>query len=75
MTAAEKLSQAVSERGITLTHIAQKANMSVDAVSRSFAGKRRLQADEMICICNAIGIDLRDLCENQGPKAQPGKQS
>ena len=34
-------------------------------LSKSFLGKRRLPADEMVAICDAAGIDLKELKEGR----------
>lgn len=61
MSVAEKIRVLIENRGITYTFISEKTGISVDAISRSMLGKRRLPADEMISICNAVGIDLKEL--------------
>lgn len=61
MTVAERIKELIDSKGVTYTFIAEKTGISIDAISRSMLGKRRLPADEMISICNAIGIDLKEL--------------
>lgn len=61
MTVAQKIKEIVDSRGITYTFISSKTGISIDAISRSFSGKRRLSADEMLNICQVVGIDLCDL--------------
>lgn len=61
MTVAQRIKEIVDSRGITYTFISSKTGISIDAVSRSFSGKRRLSADEMLNICQVVGIDLCDL--------------
>lgn len=51
----------IKEKGITYTFISAKTGISIDALSRSFLGKRKLSANEMIAICKTIGVDLNDL--------------
>lgn len=58
---AQEIKRLVDARGVSYTFIATKTGISVDALSKSFAGKRRMTADEMISICTAVGIDLVDL--------------
>ena len=60
MKAAEKLKDLVEERGVTYTFISSKTGIPVDTISRVFLGKRKLLADEMVSICNAVGLDLKD---------------
>lgn len=61
MTVAQRIKEIVDNRGITYTFISSKTGISIDAISRSFSGKRRLSADEMLNICQVVGIDLCDL--------------
>lgn len=65
MSVAQKIKILVDNKGVTYTFISSKTGISVDAISRSFSGKRRLPADEMIAICDAVGIDLNDLRQVQ----------
>jgi len=60
MTVAEQMKNLVESRGITYTFISEKTGIPVNSISRSFLGKRRFPADELILICNAIGVDLGD---------------
>ena len=57
---ASRLKDLIDEKGVTYTFISEKTGIPIDALSRSFRGKRRLPADEMIAICKAINVDLRD---------------
>lgn len=61
MTVAQKIKEIVDSKGVTYTFISLKTGISIDAISRSFSGKRRLSADEMLNICQVVGIDLCDL--------------
>lgn len=61
MAVAEKIKKLIDGKGVTYTFISEKTGIPIDAISRSMLGKRRLPADEMILICNAVGIDLKEL--------------
>lgn len=61
MGVAERIKELVEERGVTYTFISVKTGIPVNSISRTFLGKRRLPADEMVAICNAIGVDLPEL--------------
>jgi len=63
MHVAEKLKKIIDERGIKYTFIAKKTGIPSNCLSRTLLGKRRLPADEMISICNVIGIDMKDIQE------------
>lgn len=64
MGVAERIKELVEERGVTYTFISGKTGIPVNSISRTFLGKRRLPADEMVAICNAIGVDLPELNVN-----------
>lgn len=59
--AAETIKRIVDDRGISYTSIASKSGITIDAISRTFRGQRKLSADEMLKICKVVGIDLHDL--------------
>lgn len=63
MNTSEKLKRAIDDRGIKYSFIAKKTGININSLSRSLIGKRRLQADELLSICQAIGIDLKDIQE------------
>ncbi len=61
MKVAQRIKEIVDDRGVTYTSISSKTGITVNAISQSFAGKRKMSADEMIAICKAVNIDLSDL--------------
>lgn len=61
MAVAERLKQLVDNKGVTYSFISSMTGIPVDAISKSFLGKRRLPADELVDICNVVGIDLNEL--------------
>lgn len=61
MKVAQRIKEIVDDKGVTYTSISSKTGITVNAISQSFAGKRKLSADEMIAICKALNIDLVDL--------------
>ena len=60
-TTAEKIKTLVSQKGITYAAISRETCIPIDALSKTFLGKRKLTAEEMVKICSFIGIDLNDL--------------
>lgn len=66
MNVAQRMKTLVQARGVTYTFISAKTGIPVDAISRAFLGKRKLPADEMVKICEAVGIDLNDLVADKG---------
>ena len=64
MSAGEKIKKIVDERGIKYTAISQATHIPIDAISRSFNGKRKILGDELILICKFLNLELDDLdCE------------
>ena len=61
MLVAERIKKLLDAKGVTYTFVSEKTEIPVDAISKSLLGKRRLPADEMIAICKAVGIDLKEL--------------
>ncbi len=67
-TAASAIKAILEEKGISYSFIAGKTGISIDALSKTFLGKRKLTADEMIKICLCTDIDIDDLMLSE-PKA------
>ena len=65
MNVAKTMKELVEGKGITYTFISSKTGISVDAISKSFHGKRRLTADELVAICKYTNIDLNDIMANE----------
>ena len=63
MKVAQRMKKMIEDRGVTYRFISEKTGIPVDALSKSFLGKRKLPADEMISICKAVGIDLDDFSD------------
>ncbi len=61
MLVASVLKNLIEDKGVTYTFISSKTGITVDAISKSLSGRRRLAADEMILICQAANIDLSEL--------------
>ena len=57
MLIASVLKNLIEDKGVTYTFISSKTGITVDAISKSLSGRRRLAADEMILICQAANID------------------
>lgn len=63
MNVAEKIRRITDERGVKYTAISQATHIPVDALSKSFLGKRKLLADEMLAICGFLHLDMGDLTD------------
>lgn len=57
MTINEKLCRYIEENGIKQSYLAQKTGLSVDVISKTLNGNRRLLADEFLAICETLKID------------------
>lgn len=59
MSINERLKQFLEERGIKQSYLVKKTNMTADAISRILAGKRKITAEELLLICEALHVDPR----------------
>lgn len=75
MAVAERLKQLVDNKGVTYSFISSRTGIPVDAISKSFLGKRRLPADELVNICNVVGIELNELQPALPSQMQAGQGS
>lgn len=71
MAVAERLKQLVDDKGVTYSFISSRTGIPVDAISKSLLGKRRLPADELVNICNVVGIELNELQPARTNTGQP----
>ncbi len=74
MSVAEIVKRMVESRGISYTFISERTGIPVNSISRSFLGKRRFPADEMILICNAIGVELNEINAFSDPGSEDVNQ-
>ena len=58
MTVAERLKDEIESRGVTYTFISEKTGIPIATLSKIFLSQRRLLADEMLAMCDAMHIDL-----------------
>lgn len=52
---------AISESGMTIKAVAEKANMAPQNLSASLCGRRRLLATDFIGLCRVLGISPDDV--------------
>lgn len=74
MAVAARLKQLVDDKGVTYSFISSRTGIPVDAISKSLLGKRRLPADELVNICNVVGIELNELQPARTNTGQPQAQ-
>ena len=56
---------AISEKGMTIKAVAEKAGMSSQNLSASLCGRRRLLATEFIALCRVLGISPEDVVNSK----------
>lgn len=61
---ANVLGNIVANKGISYSSISAKTGISIDAISRTFLGKRKLAADEMILISKAVDVNIAQIVDN-----------
>ena len=59
----EVLNNRIAERGMTITTVATRANMSPDLLSRTLKGHRKLKADELVDLCRVLDLSLTDFAQ------------
>lgn len=59
MRAASVLKEYIKENGIRKSFVAEHAGIAPELLRRSLDGRRKLQADEFVAICNVLSLDLR----------------
>ena len=52
---------AISEKGMTIKAVAERANMTPQNLSASLCGRRRLLATDFIGLCRVLGISPDDV--------------
>lgn len=55
----------IQDRGLKIVAISQKINVSSDILSKTLQGKRKMKADELILLCEVLGLTLDDFKKNQ----------
>ncbi len=55
--------KAIENKGVKLSYVAKKIGLSVDLLSKSINGKRRLNADEFLKICKVLDITQDEIDE------------
>lgn len=50
----------IEKKGMKQNFVAEKIGMKPDLLNKSLDGKRKLQADEFIKICNVLSLDIKD---------------
>lgn len=67
MNAAERMKNIIEDRGVTYSFISRKTGITVDALSKSMAGKRKFLADELVKMCLLLNLDIKDFANKNTP--------
>lgn len=65
------LKNIINERGFNQAAIARKANMSPSKLSDILNLRRKLEANDMFTLCDAIRINYSDLRPRNGTPSKP----
>jgi transcriptional regulator with XRE-family HTH domain len=63
-----RLRELRTERGLTLQHVAERANIDLSTLSRLEAGKRRLALDHIPALAAALGVSTDELLASRPPQ-------
>ena len=63
-----RLRELLTERGLTLAAVAERANIDVSTLSRLESGKRRLALDHLPALAGALGVSADELLGVQQPQ-------
>ena len=63
MATQSKVADYVRNMGIKQNWLAEKTGLTESIVSDIFRGKRKMTADEFVCICKALGKNPNDFME------------
>ena len=63
MVVQSKVAQYLEEQGIKQSWLAQKTGLTDNMISGILNGKRKMSADEFVCICKALGKNPNDFME------------
>lgn len=65
------LREYLNETGIRQSHLARKCGIRSDCLSRMLNGRRRIRADELLLLCQALHLTVEQLSryDRQGPAA------
>ena len=57
-----RLGQLRRKRGFTVSELARRVDMDEGALGKALRGDRGLRAEELVCLCYALGVDVEDIC-------------
>lgn len=62
------IAERVEEIGIPKSELARRLGMNGELLRRSLLGQRKITADEFVCLCNELELELSDFEKCYGPK-------
>ena len=57
MTVEQKIDAYISEQGLKIKFVAEKAGIPYQRLQASLNGTRKIQTDEFIAVCTMLGVD------------------
>lgn len=72
MNVTSTIKQYITDNGIKQNFVAEKAGISAELLRRSLDGKRKMQADEFLAVCNVLSLDFDYFRKSD---SQPGERS
>jgi transcriptional regulator with XRE-family HTH domain len=67
----DSLRQVIFDRGFKQSAIAEKANISPSKLNQTLKKQRKLEANELFNLCNAVGMTPDELREYSTDSAEP----
>lgn len=61
MDVQKQLSEYILERGIKISFISRKTNIPYELLRRAISGERKLIANELVLILQALDLELKEL--------------
>lgn len=55
---AQKIKNYMKERGIIQSHLAREMKISESSLSMMLQGKRKINAEDYLAICNILGVSV-----------------
>ncbi len=65
MKAYEVIANKVEDVGITNAELGRRIGMNPELLRRCLAGERKIIADELVALCEELGLEVADFKESQ----------
>lgn len=64
-----KIKTYINNKGITQSHIAEKAGIPINTFNAMMNNKRKITVEEYVAICNVLEVDATYFCKDQRENA------